>query len=79
MLWKIIDDDNNEVDVNDIVTIMARIPRKLKMEEPSNAIVKEIQATYITILFMDPLYGDKPIQLRKPEILQLSLYKKASQ
>lgn len=78
MLWKIIDDNGEEVNVNDIVTMRANVARKLKMEEPGNAIIKEIQATFITVLFEDPLYGHTPIKLRTNEVNEIVLYRKHS-
>ena len=68
MTWKVIDDMNQECDVNDIITIQAHIPRYLTMDEPSQAIIKEIQATNITVRFFDPMYGNVPVTLRQTEI-----------
>lgn len=70
MIPVIYDDDDVECRIGDNILI-----RTKKIEELSVANIKNISATFITLVFDDPLIGFHPINIRITEVLECKAYK----
>lgn len=70
MIPVIYDDDDVECRIGDNILI-----RTKKIEELSVANIKNISATFITLVFDDPLIGFHPINIRIAEVLECKAYK----
>lgn len=66
----IYDDNNVECRVGDNVLV-----RTKRIKEPSVAKIEYIGATYVTLVFDDPLIGFQPVRLRTNEILECTAYR----
>ena len=63
LLPRIIGDDGKEIRENDFV-----IAQTFQMDEPSLAVINQINTTVVTMTFTDLIYGGQPRMYRKNDM-----------